>query len=148
MDTGTHVAFEIECYDFPCAALSPYAHLRLGAQARDDVVQDVSCAEGLAYFRFTLEAIFDSADGPVVWRGAFAHGPRGDRFIYLCWGAWGEGGWQHFRRAKVPLGGLDPALVQRAIQENRPLRARIRMTDAKGEPVAATLKADQAAWSV
>jgi hypothetical protein len=148
MGTGTHVAFEIECCDFPCATLSPYAHLRLGTQERDDVVQDVSCAEGLAYFRFTLEAVFDPAGGSVVWRGAYAHGPRTDRFIYLCWGAWGEGGWQHFRRAKIPLIGLDPALVQRAVRENRPLRARIRMTDAKGEPVAATLKADQVAWSV
>jgi hypothetical protein len=148
MDTGTHIAFEIECYDFPCAALSPYAHLRLGTQARDDVVQDVSCAEGLAHFRFTLEAICDEAAGSVVWRGAYAHGPRTDRFIYLCWGAWGEGGWQHFRRAKAPLSGLDPALVQRAMRESQPIRARIRMTDAKGEPVAATLKAGQVVWSV
>jgi len=148
MDTGTPVTFEIECYDFPCAALSPYAHLRLGVQERDAVVQDVCCAEGIARFRFTLTAVCEPAGGPVVWRGAYAHGPRDARFIYLCWGAWGEGGWQHFRRAKAPLDGLDLALVQRAVQEGRPLRAHIRMTDARGEPVAATLKASHVGWEV
>ncbi len=148
MSTGTHLAFEIECYDFPCAALSPYAHLRLGIQERDDVKQDVSCTDAAARFQFVLEAVFEPGGESVVWRGAYAHGPRAVRFVYLCWGAWGEGGWQHFRRAKVPLNGLDPALIQRAIQEGRPLKARIRMTDARGEPVAATLKTDQVAWSV
>lgn len=148
MSAGAQVAFEIECYDFPCAALSPYAHLRLGIQAREDVVQDAPCTEGIALFRFVLEATFEGGDGSVIWRGAYAHGPRADRFIYLCWGAWSEQGWQHFRRAKAPLRDLAPILVQRAIHENRPIRARIRMTDAQGEPVAATLKAGQVTWSV
>ena len=37
MSKGREVEFEIECTDFPCAALSPYAHLRLGIQERDEV---------------------------------------------------------------------------------------------------------------
>lgn len=148
MAAGTPVAFEIECYDFPCAALSPYAHLRLGIQEREDIVQDAPCSDGAACFRFVLEATWDEADGSMIWRGGYAHGPRADRFIYLCWGAWGEHGWQHFRRAKVPLKNINRTLILQALQEGRPLRARIRMTDDRGEPAAATLKPDQATWTL
>ena len=115
MSNGREVKFEIECYDFPCAALSPYAHLRLGIQERDEVRQDVACtpcpADGTR-FRFSLEAMADPVSGGLTLRGGYAHGPRDARFIYLCWGAWGEGGWQHYRRAKVPLSGLDPAAIE------------------------------------
>ena len=154
MSKGREVVFEIECTDFPCAALSPYAHLRLGIQERDEVRQDVACtpcpADGTR-FRFSLEAVVDSASGSPPWagstlRGGYAHGPRDARFIYLCWGVWGEGGWQHYRRAKVPLSGLAPAAIERAMSAGRPIRARIRMSDARGEPVAATLKPEQVLW--
>ena len=149
MSKGREVEFEVECYDFPCAALSPYAHLRLGIQERDEVRQDVACtpcpADGTR-FRFSLEAVVDPASGGLVLRGGFAHGPRDARFIYLCWGAWGEGGWQHYRRAKVPLNVLDAAAIERAMSSGRPIRARIRMSDARGEPVAATLKPEQVQW--
>ncbi len=151
MDKGRNIDFEIECYDFPCVALFPYAHLRLGIQERNDVRQDVPCtpcpSEGVR-FHFALKADMDPAGGTVAFRGGYAQGPREARFIYLCWGAWGEGGWQHYRRAKVPLGGLAPGAVEGAIREARPIRARIRMTDACGEPVTATLKPEQVEWSV
>lgn len=145
-NTTTHLEFEIECYDFPCATLSPYAHLRLGIQDRDEVKQDVPCSAGNARFCFNLEALQDSETGAVIFRGGYAQGSRDARFVYLCWGVWGEDGWQHFRRAKIPLNGIDLAITRRAIQENRPLKARLRMTDAKGEPVAAMLKAEQLEW--
>jgi hypothetical protein len=149
MSKGREVEFEIECYDFPCAALSPYAHLRLGIQERGEVRQDVTCtpcpAEGMR-FRFRLEAIIDPASGRLMLRGGYAQGPRDARFIYLCWGAWGDGGWQHYRRAKVPLSGLDLAAIERATSAGQPIRARIRMTDARGELVAATLKSEQVQW--
>ena len=111
--------------------------------------QDVACtpcpADGTR-FRFSLEAVADPTTGALSFRGGYAQGPRDARFIYLCWGAWGEGGWQHYRRAKVPLSGLDPAAIERAISAGRPIRARIRMSDARGEPVAATLKPEQVQW--
>lgn len=149
MSNGQKVEFEIECHEFPCATLSPYAHLRLGIQERNEVRQDVACTpcpeEGVR-FRFTLEAMIDPASHTVTFRGGYAQGPRNAQFVYLCWGAWGEDGWQHFRRAQLPLGGLDVALVERALRAARPIRVRVRMTDAKGEPATAMLKPEQMEW--
>jgi hypothetical protein len=141
------VEFEIECYEFPCAALSPYAHLRLGIQERHAVKQDVPCTACEARFRFSLQVVMDP-DGSVTFRGPCAQGPRDARFVYLCWGARSNGGWEHFRRAKLPLGRLDAELLQKALRESRPIRVRVRMTDAHGEPVAATLKPEQVEWLV
>jgi hypothetical protein len=151
MGKGRKVEFEIECTDFPCAALSPYAHLRLGIQERDEVKQDVACtpcpADGTR-FHFSLEAVVDPQTGALTLRGGYAHGPREDRFIYLCWGAWGDHGWEHYRRAKVPLSGLDRGVIERAADSGIPVRARIRMSNERGEPVAATVKPAAVQWLV
>jgi hypothetical protein len=141
------IDFEFDCTRLPEPS-SGQASLRLGIQEKDAVVQDVACAGGAATFRFPVEVVLDDAGEPADFRGGYVHGPRGGRFVYLCWGHRAGEAWETISRAKVPLGSLDRAAVTAAIKGSMPIRARIRMSDAQGRPVVATLKADFVEWLV
>ena len=146
MNNKQTIHFEFECIDLPQAGSSPYAHWRLGVQEKQEVRQDVPCAPEPARFRFAVEVVITPADDAVAFRGGYVHGPRRGQFVYLSWGERVGEGWQLFRRAKIPLGSVSRQTVEQALRENRPIRARIRMTDARGEPVAASVKADYIEW--
>ena len=126
-----------ECVDLPTGAWVE-SGLRLGIQEGTEVRGDVSCADGQAQFEFSL--IVSLEPERVVYRGKYAQGPVDERFVYLCWGDRSTGAWVNSRRAKIPLGVIDRSLVEVALQQGVPIHARIVMTNAKGEPVAATLK--------
>jgi len=76
--------------------------------------------------------------------GPFVRGDRTDRHIALAWGEVpGDGTLRLFRACKFGLAGVDPALVGDALRPGRRLVARVRLTDARGNPGCAGL-----AWSV
>jgi hypothetical protein len=88
-------------------------------------------------------------DGHVDFRGSAVHGKRGDRFLYLTWGDVGEGGsFEMFRRAKLMLDRVDPAVMQRAIADSRGLTATVQLTDANGGPRCARVDPPAVAWTV
>jgi hypothetical protein len=89
-----------------------------------------------------------AVDGSVDFRGPFVHGKRGDRFLYLNWGTVAaDGGFTLFRRAKLSLTAVDPALVERALREGG-LACRVNLTDAKDQPVCARVRPPDIAWRV
>jgi len=51
-----------------------------------------------------------------------------------------------FRRAKIKLSPLTWPRVDTAIKTGKPIVATINLTDAKGQPVCASLKADNLKW--
>jgi hypothetical protein len=136
---------ELECIDLPLVPVGS-GELRLGVQAGKDVRQDVVLAAGQVIFRFPLAVAVDPRDGALRFSGDFAHGPRGGQFIYLCWGERVGGEWQGLRRAKLPLYTLAPEMVAAALRAGQALRARVHMTDAKGQPAAGSLKPVAYEW--
>ena len=53
-----------------------------------------------------------------------------------------------FRGAKLRLVDVDPALIERALRSGHKLVARIRLTDARGNPVCARVHPPYLTWSV
>jgi hypothetical protein len=138
------INIEFECIELPAFICANYPQLRLGIQKKQEIKQDVPCTADSIHFHFPLEVTFEG--DKVIFSGRYTQGPHDNRFVYLSWGEWKDELWTLHRRAKVMLNGIGRDRVEAAIQENKPIRARIKMTNAKGEPVAAALKSDSVEW--
>jgi hypothetical protein len=80
--------------------------------------------------------------------GPFVRGDRTDRHLGLAWGdVPGDGTLRLFRGAKLRLVDIDPAIIEEAIRPGHRLVARIRLTDAKGNPVCARVHPPALIWS-
>lgn len=87
-------------------------------------------------------------DGTIDIGGPFAQGRRGERFIYLTWGNVDTlGHFTMFRRAKLMLADIDPAVLADAAAGDRTLVARLGLTDSHGLPVCARVRPPAIAWS-
>ena len=81
--------------------------------------------------------------------GPFVRGDRSDRNIGLAWGdVPGDGTLRLFRRAKLRLADVDPGLVERALQPDHLLKARVRLTDAHGGPICARVRPPDVRWHI
>ena len=140
------VEFELECVDLPATVPPGYRQLRLGIQEKGDVKQDIACPAERACFRFSAYVVLSPDTDGATFRGSYVQGKRGAQFIYLSWGEWADKAWRMYRRAKVPLSDLDEACIRNCLREGRPLRARIRASDERGEPVSASLRSDRVEW--
>jgi uncharacterized protein DUF5990/uncharacterized protein DUF5655 len=88
-------------------------------------------------------------DGGFDFAGPFVRGVRDDRHLGLAWGDLpGDGTLRLFRGAKLRLVDVDPGLIEQALQPDHRLVARIRLTDAKGNPVCARVHPPYLTWSV
>jgi Family of unknown function (DUF5990)/Domain of unknown function (DUF5655) len=80
--------------------------------------------------------------------GPFVRGDRTDRHLGLAWGeAPGDGTLRVFRGAKLRLVDIDPRVIEDAMRPSRRLVARIRLTDARGNPVCARVHPPALTWS-
>ena len=80
--------------------------------------------------------------------GPFVGGDRSDRNLGLAWGdVPGDGTLRLFRGAKLRLVDVDPSLIEEAMRPGRRLVARVRLTDAKGNPVCARVRPPALTWS-
>lgn len=139
---------ELECVDLPTQVPPGLNELRLGVQIGQAVEQDVPCPAEQVILRFPVQVALDPGEGTLRFSGKAVHGPSGEKFLYLCWGEWVDGEWQGNRRAKLPLGPVTRQMVEAALRSGQPLRARIHMTDARGQPVAASLKPGIYEWGM
>jgi hypothetical protein len=81
------------------------------------------------------------------FRGPAVQGKRGDRFVYLTWGNVGaDGSFEMFRRAKLMLDRIDPAVVADAVAAGG-LAARVELTDERGGPRCARVDPPAVEWS-
>jgi len=88
-------------------------------------------------------------EGAVDFRGPSVHGVRGERFAYLAWGNVGEdGSFTMFRRAKLMLNRVDPALVSRAVADGRELVGTVTLTDGRGGPRCARVDPPAITWAL
>jgi hypothetical protein len=81
--------------------------------------------------------------------GPFVRGVRDDRHLGLIWGDLvGDRTLHLFRGAKLRLVDVDPGLIEQALRPGHTLVARIRLTDAKGNPICARVHPPYLTWSV
>ena len=64
-------------------------------------------------------------DGTVIFTGAYAHGARDKRFVYLTYKIPEGDGWRIYRRIKAPLHMITWEQVQAALAAGRVLQARV-----------------------
>ena len=80
--------------------------------------------------------------------GPFVRGSRDDRHLGLAWGdVPGDGTLRIFRGAKLRLVDVDPGVIEAAMRPGQRLVARIRLTDAKGNPICARVHPPYLTWS-
>ena len=80
--------------------------------------------------------------------GPFVRGDRTDRHLGLAWGdVPGDGTLRVFRGAKFRLADIDPGLIEPAMLPGQRLLARVRLTDARGNPVCARVRPPAITWS-
>jgi len=80
--------------------------------------------------------------------GHFVRGDRSDRHLGLIWGEVpGDGTFRLFRGAKLRLVDVDRAVVEQAWQPGFVLVARVRLTDARGNPICARVRPPDITWS-
>ena len=76
------------------------------------------------------------------FRGPYVQGKPGEQFVYLSWGVVDDAGtFEMFRRAKLKLNTIDPAIVT-AARKSGVLVGRLGLTDAKGNPACATVSVE------
>jgi len=86
-------------------------------------------------------------DGTCDFKGASVQGKKGDRFLYLTWGDVGtHGSFAMFRRAKLMVADIAPALLADVAQTDGVLVASLPLTDERGCPRCARVKPPVISW--
>jgi Family of unknown function (DUF5990) len=126
---------------------APLNDVHVGVQIRSVAEFLVAADAPSARWGIDVKVIVDS-DGAFDFRGSAVHGKRGERFLYLAWGnVIAPGHFEMFRRAKLMLNRIDPAIVSAANREQRSLVGSIRLTDAFGAPRCARVDPPDLVWS-
>jgi hypothetical protein len=133
--------------EFCCPDGSTMSNVHVGVQLRRDPAQLVRADAAEA--RWTVDVdVRDANDGAVDFRGPAVQGTRGERFMYLTWGdvpATGE--FEMFRRAKLMLNRIDPAILDGAVRTGC-LVAVVDLTGGDGGPRCARVDPPAIEWSV
>ena len=121
--------------------------LQWGASGKAERVQPAVGEDGALVFDFTVVVDGALPDGRPRLLGPCVQGPPTGRFVYLCIGqAAGQGGSPWSRRAKVPLAGIDWALIEALPLKGR-LVARFNGRGRDGSPACATVALMAPGWT-
>lgn len=125
---------------------SPYDNVHVGVQLGRDPDQLVPADARVADWTLDVDVI--ERDGALDFRGAAVQGKRGERFLYLTWGAvTAAGEFKMFRRAKLMLHRIDPDVLDRAVRTGA-LSATVDLTGPDGGPRCARIDPPAIEWSV
>jgi len=132
-------------------------HVALGGRSADRPSLTMSNKPGMAIEPVPGDALAARWEMPVTVRrddygfdfaGPYVRGVRDDRHLGLIWGDLeGDGTLRVFRGAKLRLVDVDPGLVEQALRPGGTLVAKIRLTDAKGNPICARVHPPYLTWS-
>jgi len=124
---------------------SPLENVHVGVQVRRDPGDLVRADASEAHWDLEVEVA--RTDDGLDFRGPAVHGKRGDRFLYLTWGeVHANGEFEMFRRAKLMLNRIDPALVASA-EAAGGLTATVDLTGRGGGPRCARVDPPAVVWS-
>jgi len=132
-------------------------HVALGGRSEDRAALTMSNKPGMAIEPVPGDASAARWEMPVTvkrdedgfdFAGPFVRGVRDDRHLGLIWGdLQGDGTLRVFRGAKLRLVDVDPGLIEQALQPGHELVARIRLTDARGNPICARVHPPYLTWT-
>jgi hypothetical protein len=124
---------------------SPLDNVHVGVQIRRDPAELVRADAPEA--RWHLDVNVVPTDDGVDFRGPAVQGKRGDRFLYLTWGeVHSDGAFEMFRRAKLMLDRIEPAIVEAAVAKGT-LEATVDLTGRGGGPRCARVDPPAVVWS-
>jgi hypothetical protein len=143
----------IEATDLPGRTCAPsrdvpgYRNVHVGVQRRDRRDELLELHPGDAPSAvWTLECSVVATPAGIDLKGPYVQGRPGGRFIYLSWGTVDDtGAFSLFRRAKLELDAIGPAVLAAAVRSGR-LVARLGLTDAKGHPLCASVRPPLVDW--
>jgi hypothetical protein len=131
-------------------------HVALGGRSEDRAALTMSNKSGMAIEPVPGDASAARWEMPVTvkrdedgfdFAGPFVRGVRDDRHLGLIWGdLQGDGTLRVFRGAKLRLVDVDPGLIEQALRPGHELVARIRLTDARGNPICARVHPPYLTW--
>ena len=98
--------------------------------------------------RWEVEVKIRRGEDGIDFGGPFVSGDRADRNLGLAWGEVpGDGTFRLFRGVKIRLVNVNPRIVEDALRPGHQLVARVRLTDARGNPICARVRPPDIAWS-
>jgi hypothetical protein len=98
------------CVDPPTTSDS----IMFGLQDKHEQLQFGDPKDNTLIFDFEL-TVTQEADGKPNFSGAFAHGTKQDRFLYLTLRRLQAGGWQNIKRIKIPLKSIPWQQIEEVI---------------------------------
>ncbi len=120
-------------------------NVHVGVQRGREVVDQIPGDTERAVFDLELDVV--PTDVGPDYRGAYVHGKRGERFLYLSWGELAPGGeFTMFRRAKLHLSAWDAEQVQHALAEGMRMEGALRLSDSCGAPLCASVRPPVITW--
>ncbi|MBA2953878.1 hypothetical protein GON03_06065 [Nocardioides sp. MAH-18] len=123
----------IEGRDLPGRTFAAYADVHVALQVGSEPVGAVPGDASSARWETEVQAVDGDLRGPAV------HGRRGERFLYLTWGAPTSEGWDMFRRAKLMLADA-PVVADGTVV------ATVSLTDEQGGPRCARVRPPAIEW--
>jgi hypothetical protein len=130
-----------------CSVGEGYDNVHVGVQCRQEVVDVYPGDAKSVSWAFEVD-VRDLPEGGVDFHGPYVQGRRGDRFVYLSWGTVdGEGNFTMFRRAKLMLPAVDPAVIAAARRAGARLVGRLGLTGGDGGPRCAAVRPPGIDWS-
>jgi len=143
----TQGTLRIVGHHLPGRRVDAHTNVHVGIQRGREVVEAVPADLPGVEFVVGLDVSVD-ATGALDFRGLFAQGKRGARFVYLNWGDVGnDGGFVGFGRVKLLL-SAPPADVAEALAGGRAVRAEVDLTHPCGGPVYASIRPPHVRWAV
>ena len=137
----------IEARDLPGRRFASYDDVHVGIQVRREAAEMVPADAPTARWEAEIRRIDGAGDTGRDWRGPVVQGKRGDRFVYLTWGARRpSGAFEMFRRAKLMLDRIDPSVLD-AVGDDGVLAAEVSLTDERGGPRCARVDPPAIRWS-
>ncbi|MEV0490842.1 DUF5990 family protein [Streptomyces atratus] len=129
--------------DFPGAQ-----NIHVGVQRKDRPGELLGLHPGDApSAAWTLDCTATATDDGIMVTGPYVQNRLGGRFVHLSWGTVDDHGvFSMFRRAKLMFGDIDPAVLEAAARSGH-LTARLRLSDAKGQPLCARVRPPAVTWS-
>jgi hypothetical protein len=140
-DTLVGMRLEIRGRDLPGSSYAGHERIGVGLQVRSE--PDAVVPGDAASARWETDVTVVDGD----FRGPAVQGRRGERFVYLTWGDLSDGGFEMFRRAKLMLSRVDPAVIEDATAEGFRLVAEVVLTDDRGGPRCARVDPPAVHWS-
>ncbi|MEX5636973.1 DUF5990 family protein [Parafrankia sp. FMc2] len=145
------IRIRIEATDLPGRDLLHHRGIQVGVQGRrgrdgrEDLL-DLHPGDAPAAV-WTLQATALPTQAGLDITGPHIQGRPGGRFVYLSWGTLdGAGTFARFSRAKLMFDAVDPATLDAARRAGG-LLARLKLTDARGNPLCAAVRPPLIDWS-